>query len=137
MSFEAARKNIMAHFSSNFSGVAADKIAWDNVAFKPVTGSPWVRVSIQGNLNNFASIGGPSIKVRRLGIVFVQVFVPEGTGTLVADQLADDIADALEAKQLLTGETFQASTKTEAGANNGWYQLNVSTPFYFDEQRTL
>lgn len=137
MSLEQARKNILAHFSTTFTEVVSPNIAWDNVHFTPTDGTPWIRVSIQGSLSDFVSLGGASVKKRCLGIVFVQVFVPEGTGTQRADEIVDAIADALEARQLATGETFQATSKIAAGNSNGWYQLNASTPFYYDEQRSL
>lgn len=137
MSYETVRKEIQAYFANNFDGVTSDKIAWDNVSFTPEEGEAWVRFSVQNNLSNFISIGGPSVKVRKLGIIFVQVFVPQGQGTLLADQIVDKVSNTLEAEQLTSGFTLQETSVQNVGNNNGWYQVNVSTPFYYDEIRAL
>lgn len=137
MSYEAVRKEIQAHFASNFDGVTSDKIAWDNVSFTPEEGESWVRFSVQNNLSNYVSIGGPSVKVRKFGIVFVQIFVPQGQGTLAADQIVDKVSNVLEAEQLSSGCTLQETSVQNVGNINGWYQVNTSTPFYYDEIRAL
>lgn len=135
MSFEQVRINIQKHLSENFDEVAATAIAWDNVKFQPTIGTPWVRFSIQGNISNFVSIGGVNVKTRRLGLLFAQVFIPEGTGTLRANQIADAVKTVVEATQLATGENFKAATQIEIGNSSaGWYQVNVSVPFHYDEQ---
>lgn len=137
MSYEQVRKDVQEFFSENFTGVEAEKIAWDNVSFTPVNGEAWVRVSLQHNISNMVSVGGPNVKIRRFGILFVQVFVPEGNGTALAEQIADNVATTLEAKQMDTGLTFQETTKREVGVGAGWYQVNVSTPFYYDDNRAV
>jgi hypothetical protein len=73
MSFEQATKNIQGHIAANFTGLPLNKIAWDNVTFEPVTGEAWVRVSIQHNIGDAISTGGPNVKIRRPGIVFFQI----------------------------------------------------------------
>lgn len=137
MSYESVRKEVQKHFYDNFTGVASDKIAWDNVSYSPIEGQAWVRFSVQNNLSNFVSVGGPNVKVRKYGIVFVQVFTPEGNGTLLSDQIVDNVVNSLEAEQLTSGFTLQESSVQNIGNSNGWYQVNVSTPFYYDEYRAV
>jgi hypothetical protein len=136
MSSEQMRKNVQGFFASNFTGVEASNIAWDNVNFQIPT-TPWIRFGIQNTVANQVSTGGPSIKIRRGAIVFFQIFVPRGETTLVADNLADQIINVLECVSLSTGETFRAASKTEVGITDDWYQLNVSIPFYYDDQRSI
>lgn len=137
MSFEQIRKDIQTYFSATFTGVGATKIAWDNVTFTPVSGEAWVRVSIQHTLSDMISTGGANVKIRRRGIMFVQIFIPEGGGTALAEQIADNVGLTLEAHMLPSGVTFQETTKVDAGVSNGWYQVNTSTPFYYDENRAV
>jgi len=133
MSFENARKNLQKYISDNFTGVASNQIAWDNVEFKPTIGTAWLRVSIQNTISDFVGLSGPSVRTRRRGLIFFQIFTPEGTGTLLADQIADDLANNFEALSLYTGEILSAVTKNEIGVSKSWNQTNVSLPFYYDE----
>lgn len=136
MTYEANRKSIQGFFSSNFSGVAANKIAWDNVDFTiPDDESAWVRCSVQHNGSNFVSFG-PNRRTRRLGIVFIQIFVPENSETLIASQLTDNVVDVFETNSL-GGVVFESPDVREAGVTRGWYQVNISVPFYFDDITTV
>jgi hypothetical protein len=137
MSFESIRKNIQSYFLANFTGVSADKIAWDNVDFEIPENTSWIRFSVQTLIADFVSVGGANVKVRSRGIVFVQVFVPRATSTLNIDVISDQISSVLEAVQLSTGETFSAVTKNDIGQSEGWYQVNLSIPFYYDYHRGL
>jgi hypothetical protein len=135
MSYEAARKAIQGHFSTYFTALAATKIAWDNVDFTiPTDESAWVRFSVQNNISGYKSFGRSKL-TRREGIIFIQVFVPENTQTLLSSQIADNIVSIFETK-LLSGISFQSPNVREAGVSNGWYQVNISVPFYFDDITT-
>lgn len=132
MSYEQNRKDIQGFFSTNFTTLNSDKIAWDNVGFSiPEDKSEWVRVSIQNNVSNYVSIG-PNRRTRRRGIVFIQIFVPENSETLVCSQIIDDIVNIFETK-ILSGTVFQSPNVREIGASRGWFQVNISVPFYFDD----
>lgn len=132
MSYEQNRKDIQAFFATHFTGVAAGKIAWDNVHFDiPGDLSAWVRLSIQYNNSNYVSTGA-SQRVRRFGIVFLQIFVAEDTETLLASQIADNAVAVFETR-LLNGVVFESPNVTNASNDAGWYQLNIAIPFYFDD----
>jgi hypothetical protein len=135
MSYEQKRKDIQSHFNTNFTGVASDKIAWDNVKFDiPTDDTAWVRISVQHNTSNYVSFG-PSRLTRREGIVFVQIFVPEGSTTLEASQIVDNAVAVFETK-LLSGVVFQSGDVREVGVSEGWFQINISVPFYFNDVTT-
>ncbi|RTL04573.1 hypothetical protein EKK58_10255 [Candidatus Dependentiae bacterium] len=135
MNYEQARKAIQGFFSSNFTALNANKIAWDNVAFQiPKTKEAWIRFSIQNNISGYKSFGKSKL-TRREGIIFIQIFTPENTETLQASQLTDSITSIFETK-LLGGVTFQSPDAREAGISEGWFQINISVPFYFDSITT-
>lgn len=136
MSYEQKRKDIQKFFADNFTGVATDKIAWDNVSFDiPKQEEPWVRLSIQNNISDYVSTG-PNRRTRRKGLVFVQIFVPENSETLISSQLCDDVVDIFETK-LLNGVVFFSPNVREIGNSDGWYQVNISVDFYFDDITTI
>lgn len=136
MGYEAARKSIQGFFSDNFTGVAATKIAWDNVEFRvPTDASSWVRFSLQHNISNYVSLGRNRL-TRRRGLVFVQVFVPENSETLIASQIVDDVVDVFETNAL-SGVVFESPNVREIGTNGGWFQINISVPFYYDDVTTV
>lgn len=136
MSYEQKRKDIQGFFSTYFTGVSADKIAWDNVEFSiPEDKSSWVRMSVQNNISNYVSFG-PNRRTRRSGIIFIQIFVPENSETLIVSQLTDDIVEVFETK-LLNGVIFESPDVREIGVSNGWFQTNISVSFYFDDITTL
>jgi len=136
MGYEQARKDIQGHFATYFTGVAADKIAWDNVEFKtPNDGSSWIRVSIQNNISNYNSFGNTRL-TRRRGIVFIQIFTKEGTGTAESSQVIDNAVNVFETK-LLGGVSFFSPDVKEINVNNGWCQVNISVEFWFDDITTF
>jgi len=132
MSFASARKNLQAYFSENFSGVPASQIAWDNVRFTPIKGEPWVRVNIQNNVSDFVAFNGSSVLNRVKGLLFIQVFTPEGEGTLESDVICDDVTSTLQGTQLASGESISSVSKNELGSSNGWFQVNMIAEFYYD-----
>lgn len=135
MSYEQNRKDIESFFVANFSGVSSDKIAWDNSEFTiPLDGSEWVRVSIQNTNSSYVSFG-PNSRIRRNGILFVQIFGPENSETVTINQIIDNVTDVFETN-LLAGVVFQSPNVNELGVNEGWFQVNVSVPFYFDDIKT-
>ncbi len=136
MSYEQKRKDIQSFFSSNFLILDTEKIAWDNVAFSiPEDNSSWIRFSIQHIDSNYVSLG-PNRRTRREGIVFIQVFIPSESNTLLATQIADEIAEIFETKTL-SGVVFKSPTIREVGVDKKWFQLNATVPFYYDEITTI
>lgn len=136
MSYEQKRKDIQGFFATYFTALAATKIAWDNVDFEiPSDKSSWCRFSVQHNVSNFVSFG-PNRRTRRQGIIFVQIFVIENSETLVASQLTDAVVNVFETKQL-GGVVFESPDVREAGVSRGWFQVNISVPFYYDDITSL
>jgi len=131
MTYSAARKEIQAAIAAGYS---TTDIAWDNVEYSPTEGQSWVRVSIQPNLSQIVAKGGANAKIRRFGILFVQVFVPDGEATPEAESIAEEFLSLLEAQQLASGLTFREAVVRYIGNSvKGWYQTNISIEYYFDD----
>ena len=88
---------------------------------------PWVRLTIQHG-DSFTSSIGSKPCVRRPGLIMCQVFTPDNKGSRRAHQIADSLAAHLEHWQNGHLSTL-ASSVQRVGPQDGWYQLNVSTPF--------
>jgi len=127
MSFATARRDIEKRMFDNW---ATTRIAVDNIDFEPPNNEAWVRLQIFENESQRMTIGNPGIH-RTIGLIAISIFVPEGTGTQVARTYADTIAAIFRDVQF-NGITCRESTVTNAGNYESWYQVNVTTEFYWD-----
>lgn len=134
MSYEQARKDIQDHISDNFTYLSSDKIAWDNVEYNPKPNENWIRVSIQNNISEQVSFG-PTVRIRRSGIVLIQIFVLKNNTTLEVNKITDALVNVFEVKNC-PGVTFFSPRVNEIGISEGWFQTNISVPFYFDDNVT-
>lgn len=132
MGYEQARKDLQGFIGSNYS---ATLIAWDNVDFTvPSDGSSWIRVGVKNVGSSFKSLG-PAKVTRRTGIIFIQVFIPDGKTTKQADSITDTLVNLFETK-LLQGFRFESPDVKEIGNNNGWFQVNIAVSYHFDDLTT-
>ena len=76
---------------------------------------------------------------RTRGIAFLQVIVPKGRGDLVAWGIAKRAAKLLKYKTL-GGVRLTSASFTNVGIlgdaleqDSGWFQINVSVPFWFED----
>lgn len=129
MGFEDIRLAIESHMAA--WGDAP--IAWDGIPASPAViaaqeaKEPWVRLTIQDGTSLIASVAS-SPEVRRTGIVFVQCFTAENRGSSPARTLADSIAGHLQFYRSGHLELLESSLQ-RVGPSDGYYQVNVSTPF--------
>jgi hypothetical protein len=108
MSSDAVYSAIRAYLEPAWT---ATPLAWENENFEmPVDGVgnrlPWVAVEITGNLYSQASIGAGSASAnlwREEGLLWLHVFVPSGSGSLVARQYARQLADLFRGLSLSAG----------------------------------
>lgn len=71
---------------------------------------------------------------RRFGTVYVQIFVPQGTGTAEIRQLSDVIAHTIEEAPASLGVRIQDVSVIELGSDGVYFQVNVSADFTYDRQ---
>tara|TARA_B100000700_G_scaffold189815_1_gene209176 strand:- start:43103 stop:43501 length:399 start_codon:yes stop_codon:yes gene_type:complete len=108
-------------------------VAYDGVPNGPIVqaaidaGEAWVRLTIQHGDSRTAGLGSTP-EVRRPGLIQCQVFTPDNQGSAEAYQIADSLAAQLQYYRSGALETLAASVQ-RVGPSNGWYQINVSTPF--------
>lgn len=137
MNYEDLRRTLERHFKAAFqTGIpVAFPVQFENVTFRQPTGEPWGRFSIRLGDRSNASVG--TTHKRTVGLVYLQVFVPENRGTKPATELADRFAAAFDDRELTTdGGTMvqfrSASSETIGLTGEGWHQTNLSVPFWAD-----
>jgi hypothetical protein len=141
MSILTEHVEIGRRFNQEWNGLTT--ISWPNVTFNPpdqLPDSKWVRFNILDDPPPGApyslqkSIGSPGNNiVRYTGTIVVQCFTGLGKGNLPGLALADKVEQIFNG---FIGTNFKCligATKDIGVDKNGWYQVNVSIPFYRDE----
>ena len=124
MSFEALRDSIEARFDTNW---ATTPVAYENVDFTPPDG-PWVRLTIIIGQGQTAGIDGTNPTVRDTGLISIQLFVPAGTGTKLADGYIDSLVAIYEHTRF-DGILAYTASPVPLGVTDGWHQTNITIPF--------
>lgn len=109
-------------------------VAYDNDEFDtPSADVEWARFNIQFNVGFQESFGNTgNRKFRRAGLIFIQVFTPENTGSFRGTELARRALNIFDGERL--GDIwFVNGVIRSAGNINGWFQTNVSIEFRYDE----
>jgi hypothetical protein len=125
MSYEAERLSIETKLDDNWM---TTPIAYENVSFNPPSNSPWIRLFIINGDSGYNTLNS----FRYVGVVTIQVFTPQNGGTNTARKYADTISAIFRGKEF-DGLIFRASTVKSVGISDGWYQVNVTIPFWRDE----
>ena len=104
--------------------------------FSRDSNAPRARLSIQYGQRAAATIG--ATRVRQLGVAFLQVFVPEGGGTKVANDAGDNLALIFDNESLafLDGTGWIITKQAESVGNlerEGYTQHNFSITFTHDQ----
>jgi|SRR6185369_2609672 len=109
-------------------------IAWPNKEFTPPNPqAPWIRLSINDGEANQINLGSTPSTIRYFGIIYFQVFVVQDKGDTQALTLADQLISYFHNWCGVNVRCRAAKVKI-VGNSDGWFQVNVSVPFYRDEQ---
>lgn len=127
MSFADAAAAIRRRFSQEFD---ACPVAYPNAPFDKPDDSPWVRLTIRGGEAQQVAVGAK--RIRRPGIVFVQVFAPSGDGDGEALGIAEQVAEVYETMTVDGIRLRAASIEPDGVDDHGWYMVIVRVPFQFD-----
>lgn len=97
--------------------------------------SPFGRLTVNFSGRENAAIGGRKIRLR--GFLYLQVFVPEGTGTKTLTDSADHLAEIFDNKTIAFtgGNGFvicSAVDTAQTGVRDGYEQATLALPFYSD-----
>ena len=131
----AAKEAVYQRFVDNYTGVALDRITFDNEDFdEPDTGN-WVRLVVRNIGRAQDTLGKAGNRRFRSGAtVFVQVYTEANTGVQQSDTLADEAAKIFEGVSF-SGLDFRSAMVRETGPDGKWYQSVVEAPFEYDEIR--
>jgi hypothetical protein len=132
VSSDAVRQAIETRFQTNWTTTT---IKWDGVPFQePEPKAPWVAFVVLMGDGNQASLGDAPLK-RVVGVVSLQIFLPENSGVQVAYSLADTFAGIFDRKQFGTPTvtTRICSAPRRIGPRNGWEQFVTDVSFYWNE----
>ena len=131
MSYAAERNAICGRFDAVWAG--RTPVAWPNQSFTVPTATEWVRLTIVNAAVKRMTLGNPGANVHRHnGVITVQVFAPIDSGTHTARDLADQAA-AIFRNQRFDGIRCDTASVVEVGAEDVWYQVNMSCAFRRDE----
>ena len=111
-------------------------IDWEAVPGEvPFTDVPWIRPTIRHTPGGQASLadGTRKRRWRRNGILWIQLFVPSGSGLSKAYELAKILTDAIEGTSTEHCVWFRNTRINEIGRSGAFNQLNVLTDFTYDE----
>lgn len=108
--FSGLARAIEAFIAANWTTTT---IAWDNLPTSPTAGSPWVRVSIRQAVSQRVVLTGTRERGRVLrAVVFVQFFVPVGSGPAAVRSLIDGFRAMIEERDLTTESGRRVSLGT-------------------------
>jgi hypothetical protein len=126
MSRAAIRQAVESRLSSNW---ATTPIAWDNVYFSPPANAAFIRCTVLfGDEQQVSMLNG----YRQNGIIDIAIFAPVGVGTATVYTYADTLSNIFRGKQFSGVSCRGANTTRVPSLEKGWFQLNVSIPFYTD-----
>jgi len=118
------------------AGWSTTPIRYENVPFKEPT-APYVALFILDGEGLQISLGTPALR-RWPGLIKMQIFVQQDSGTQLAKAYADSLGALFDRAQFSSGNSgtirCRVPSTTEVGITNGWYQLNVTIPFIRDRQ---
>jgi hypothetical protein len=107
-------------------------LIYDNLdTSAPVVPTTFARATIRWVGSSRAALG-PSGTWRREGLVFVQIFVPHGSGVSALDPLAEALTNALESPGAIGNVWFRDAGPTDIGSDGVYHQMNVVAQFQFD-----
>jgi len=111
-------------------------ISYQNEDFDAPYGAPWIYAEILPIESGGSNFNTPGLRIGSgLGLIALHVFVPTGTGTRDAFDIADQLAALLRFRTLSTGvETAAASVAGGATSDDegNWYRTSVTTPVHIN-----
>lgn len=119
---------IETYFNTNVVGIA--KVYENSSAPAATIYDEFVRLTIQFGDGQPTQIGGKGY--RYFGIAMIQIYQKEGVGISRGVSLADTISALF--RGLYVGSIyFQTPYVNKFPSEKGWFQVQITAPFYFDE----
>lgn len=92
----------------------------------------WARLTVREGESLQRSIGAPVKNYRTTGFTFVQLYSEIGVGDDSIRKLADTIKSKFTTTTIKECVVFRTPSINPIGRIQGWWQVNVNCPFYFD-----
>ena len=132
MSFDDERAAIEKRMSDNWS---TTPVKYENVSFsRPSTA--WVALYINTGLTRQITLGDQEQVHRNVGIITVQICIPEDTGTAAARMLADAVGTLFRNATFSYSDsgriTCYSPSLRSGGTQDGWFTLYVDIPYKRD-----
>lgn len=108
---------------------ATSEIAWDDVEFKPTTGTPFIEPKYTCVLSKNIAIGCE----RNFYLLSVMVNTKAGQGGLLNAQLADQIKNNF-INRTIDGVTYLNGRIERRPSKNEWYRKEVLIDFFHDNK---
>jgi len=139
--FDDERKVLEERFTALWPTLGNTKIRYENAPWtEPKEDETWVAFNIVTAEGNLIGIAEEALS-RYSGIVIIQVFQKERTGTGAANRLAGQAADIFRRLEICQDQSgllrFRIPSKVTVGLNNGWFQINVNCPYIRDQRHGL
>ena len=134
----AAIKGVLLDTWAPAQGINLSRIELQNEGVKPgppIGSAPWFRVADRPGPRRQECLGGPG--ARRFvawSILFIQIFVPFGGGTLASSTLAQSLVDVFEGVQIVGLEILSADVR-DIGPDGQWYSTNVEITYQYRETK--
>lgn len=130
MTFQAEKTSIESFIQTNASQFSNTDIVFENMT-KPNSSVNWMRVNILNSDSKQISLGNNPY-YRYKGLLIFQIFTKPNTGSGKCNQIADTITTLFRSTSL-GSITFKTPMKDVIGEVDGWFQVNVSVPFFREE----
>lgn len=138
MSEAAARSALLTHLEELVLSPAIP-VAWPNVEFTPPTAAPWLKPDFLALPAQRPGLAHDSVRYLG-GLLQVSVFVPLGTGEILASEIAGDVlahfargtkivGDITVVIGSVTGANGEPTEGTPVRESN-WLQLPTTIPWF-------
>ncbi len=132
MSFADERLAIERRFAANYVGTV---VKYENVPFvQPSTA--WVSLHLLSGEGRQVSVGAARSLHRYVGVVQVDIYIPEDGGTAQSRTIADTVEAIFRGQQISAGSSgtiiFRTPFYVPHGIEAGWYRATVSTTYQRD-----
>lgn len=134
MTPQEVRNEIYKRYLAVYAGIFP--IALDSKKFTPPEiPAKYVRLTVKFNEGFQSTLGRPgNRKFMKTGIVFIQVFTPDGKGTDENDELTHDSVNVFDGVRI--GQLWLYNGRiTSPGSDGKYYQQNGAVEFEFEEIR--
>ena len=107
------------------------RVQYDNQKKINIEDRLWCRFKVIPGDSDTAEIGGSTNTQRTIGIAFVSIFQPLGSGTKTSHELVDAIKTVFRSDPD-NDVTYMEASEDNIGRSGKFWQMNVRIPFRYD-----